>query len=169
MSVTEVPAAVDTESEGDGYPPVESALTADQDAVDDFNAEPDADVGEAAGRSIEDLAADPDTEDDGQAYFVLEDEKPVTIGSLIKRGTPVEYEFKLQSKAIPGAQGMSLMAFSDPERTLVVPGRAGKVEIDPTYNPDGSVKKVTVRASFKPLMAYDARSKAAEVALYGEE
>lgn len=129
-------------------------------------------AGDDGKQSIEDMANGADEEhgeeDDGQ-LFVLEEGKTVTLGTLIKRGTPVEYEFKLSGKAIPGAKGMGLISFADPERTLIVPGRAGKVEVDPTYAPDGSVKKVNVRVHFKPTTAYDARTEAGRVALRGEE
>lgn len=106
-------------------------------------------------------------DDDGQ-LFAFEHGRKVTLGTLIGKKTPVEYEFKMQAKGIPGAAGMNLMAFDDPDRVLVVPGRAGKVEVDPTYDGEGNVKKVTVRANFKPSMAYDSRSEAAQVALAGE-
>jgi hypothetical protein len=49
-----------------------------------------------------------------------------------------------------------------------VPCRAGKTEVDPTYNPDGTVKKVVIRQNMKPITAYDARSEAGRVALTGE-
>lgn len=123
-----------------------------------------------AARSIEDLAGEEvgaGEEDDGQ-LFVMESGKSVTLGTLIKRGTPILYEFKLGGRAVKGAQGMGLLSFAEPDMTLVVPVRAGKVEVDPTYNNDGSVKHVTVRAHVKPTMVYDARTEAAQVALRGE-
>jgi hypothetical protein len=106
-------------------------------------------------------------EDDGQ-LFVLEHGEQVRLSTLYARNTPVEYGFVLEGKTIKGGPGMGLIAFSDPHRTLIVPGRAGKVEVDPTYDGDGNVEKVTVRAHFKPTMAYDSRTEAGKVAFRGE-
>jgi hypothetical protein len=106
-------------------------------------------------------------EDDGQ-LFVIEEGAKVTLGTLIKRGTSVFYEFKLGGKAIKGAGGMGLLSFDQPDMTLVVPGRAGKVEVDPTYDGEGKIKHVTVRAHFKPSTIYDGRSSAGRAALLGE-
>lgn len=139
----------------------------DQDAIDAVNATGDADLGDGAGRSIEDLADEHGEEEDGQ-LFVMEEGRKVTLGTLIKRSTPVEYEFKLGGKAVKGGGNMGLISFTDPDITLIVPGRAGKVEVDPTYNPDGSVKKVTIRAHVKPITAYDSRTEAGIAALRGE-
>lgn len=104
-------------------------------------------------------------EDDGQ-LFVMEAGKTVTLGTLIKRGIPVEYEFRLDGKSVKG-KDMALIAFDDPEITLVVPARAGKVVADPTYDADGALKSVTVRAHVKPKLVYDARTEAARAALGG--
>jgi hypothetical protein len=51
---------------------------------------------------------------------------------------------------------------------MIVPGRAGKVVIDPTYDGEGQVTKVVIRQHFKPTMVYDARTEAGRVALTGE-
>lgn len=120
--------------------------------------------------SIADRAAEGEAEeeDDGQVAFVLEQGKRVTLGSLYRRGCPIEYEFKLSGKAVKGGSNMGLIGFEDPDLTLVVPVRAGKVEVDPTYTPEGSVKKVTVRAHVKPTAVYDARTEAARAVLTGE-
>ena len=128
---------------------------------------PENDASAGVGQTLEDMADETSEEEDGQV-FVIEQGRNVTLGTLIKRGTPVHYEFKLGGKAIKGAAGMGLLAFNDPEMTLVVPVRAGKVEIDPTYDAEDNVKHVTVRASVKPLMVYDSRTEAAQVALRGE-
>jgi hypothetical protein len=107
-----------------------------------------------------------DVDDDGQgALFVMEKGVKLGLGQLIARNTKIEYEFKLGGKGIKGAAGMGLLSFTDPERTLVVPGRAGKIEVEPTYDGDGSIAKVVIRAHFKPLMAYDASTEAGRVAL----
>lgn len=99
---------------------------------------------------------------------MLEHGEHVTLGTLIKRGTSVLYEFKLGGKAVKGGGAMGLLSFDQPDMTLVVPVRAGKVEIDPTYDADGLVKHVTVRAHVKPKTVYDGRSAAGRTALLGE-
>ena len=81
-----------------------------------------------------------------------------------KRGTSIQYEVQLSGKSVKG-KDMSLVAFDDPELTLVVPVVAGKVVIDPTYDGDGNIKHVTVRAYLKPKTVYDARSQAARAVL----
>jgi hypothetical protein len=123
----------------------------------------------AAQAIADDKAANAPTgeEDDGQ-LFVIEEGAKVTLGTLIKRGTSLFYEFKLGGKAIKGAGGMGLLSFDQPDMTLVVPGRAGKVEVDPTYDGEGKIKHVTVRAHFKPSTIYDGRSSAGRAALLGE-
>ncbi len=115
------------------------------------------------GVDLESLGDDPQDE-----LFVLEGEKRVTLSQLISRSTPVEYEFKLGGKAVRGALGMSLVSFSEPDLTLVVPVRAGKVIVDPTYDADGAVKSVKVRVEVKPKRVYDSRSDAARQVLLGE-
>jgi hypothetical protein len=106
-----------------------------------------------------------DEEGDGQFLFVLEEGKKVTFDTLYERGTPVLYEFVLGSKGVKGAGDMGLIAFSDPDILLLVPARAGKIEVAPTYDGDGLVKHVTVRAHVKPLTVFDAHSAAGREAL----
>lgn len=117
--------------------------------------------------SIEDIEARGDTgeEDDGQ-MFVIEQGRKVTLGTLVGRNVPVTYEVKLTGKVLKGPG--SLIAFSEPDVTLVVPSRGGKVEVDPVYDQDGSVKEVHVRQNIKARTFYDARTEAAQVALGGE-
>lgn len=114
------------------------------------------------GRSIADRAGD---DPEPEELFAFENGETVTISKLIARGTPIEYRFNLNSKGISGGDSMGLVAFSDPNRTLVVPVRAGKVVVDPTYNDDGSIKHVRITANFKPTTAYDSRSSEARAAL----
>lgn len=122
----------------------------------------------AAASSENDAAAEPfQQEDDGQT-FMFEQGRKVTLGTLIARGVRVEYEIKLGGKAVKGKGEMGLIGFDSPEILLVVPGRAGKVEIDPTYDADGTIDKVTVRAHIKPQMVYDASTEAGQAALRGE-
>lgn len=125
---------------------------------------------QADGRDLPDGAADdPEVseEEDGQ-LFVVEHGQRVTLSNLVKRGLPVRYEFKLSAKGVKGSGDMGLIGFGDPDITLLVPARAGKVEIDPTYDGDGTVKSVTIRAHVKPLTVYDVRSEAARMVLGGE-
>jgi hypothetical protein len=107
-------------------------------------------------------------EDPPELFELYEHGKRVTLATLYARNTPVEFEFILGGKGIKGAAGMGLVAFTDPDLTLVVPGRAGKVEVDPTYDADGNIKKVRIAQHFKPRMAYDARTEAGQVAVTGE-
>lgn len=123
--------------------------------------------GAEPGESLEGLAQQTGEEDDGQV-FVMENGVKLGLSSLVKRGTPVHYEFKMDGKGMKGGEGMGLISFEDPERTLIVPGRGGKIVTDPTYGPDGVVKHVTVRQHFKPTMVYDSRTEAGQVALRGE-
>lgn len=123
------------------------------------------------GRSIEDRAAEGDNElepDAQEELFVLEGGKKVTISNLYGRGTPVMVEWQLSGKNLKGSGETGLLSYSDPDLLLVVPARAGKVEIDPTYNDDGSVKHVTLRQSLKARTFYDAQTEAAQLLLRGE-
>lgn len=108
-------------------------------------------------------AGDPAGEEDDGQLFVLEQDKRVTLGTLYKRGTPVEFRVVLGSKSVPGDGG--LISFSDPDLVLVVPARAGAVRTEPTYRDDGTLSKVTVYATMKPLSVHDSRSPAALEAL----
>jgi hypothetical protein len=102
---------------------------------------------------------------DGQFLFVIEDGKKVTLDTLFERGTPVLYEFSLGSKSVKGSGTMGLIPFYDPEMLLLVPARAGKVTVEPTYDGNGILKHVTVRAQVKPLTVFDAKSSTARDAL----
>lgn len=131
--------------------------------------DPADDGGDDEGQSIEDLAngagEEHGEEDDGQ-LFVMEQGRKVTLSSLIARNTPTTYEVKLTGRALKGPG--SLIAFSDPDVTLVALCRAGKVTTEPTYNEDGTVKSVHVQQEIKTRTFYDARTEAAQVALRGE-
>ena len=141
-------------------------LAAEQDELD-AGGDPDPDRN---GDGSDQQFPEPDDAGDPQEeLFVFEHGEQVKLSTLYSKGTPVEYELKLSGKAFGGGTGMGLLAFTDPERTLIVPGRAGKVEVDPTYNPDGTVKKVKVRQHFKPATAYDSRTDAGRAALVGEQ
>lgn len=147
----------------------EREAAADFEASVDGHAATLAEGGEAAAerpRSMEDLeTAAGGEEDDGQ-FFVFEQGRKVTLGTLIGRNVPVTYEVKLTGKVLRGPG--SLIAFSEPDVMLVVPSRGGKVEVDPVYAEDGSVKEVHVRQNIKARTFYDARTDAASAALNGE-
>lgn len=121
------------------------------------------------GQSLEErqAAGDPavDEDDDGQ-MFVVEEGQRVTLSTLYKRGTPVEYEFKMTGKSVKGQGG--LISLDETNVMLVVRCVPGKVEIDPTRNADGKVEKVKIRANLKPAAVYQAETDAALVALRGE-
>lgn len=112
-------------------------------------------------KSIADRVTDGDEPDQGE-LFVLEQGKKVTLASLYARSTPVVLEWKFTGKAVKGSGENGLISFDDPDIVLVVPARAGKVEIDPTYNDDGSIKHVTLRPNVKAKTVYDARSEGAK-------
>ena len=109
----------------------------------------------AADRAAEEVALG--QEDDGQ-LFIMENDKKVKLGSLLKRGVPVEYRFKLGGMGVKGKGEMGLIGFSEPNITLVVPALAGKVTVEPTYNDDQEVIKIVITAAVKPKMVYDAKS-----------
>jgi hypothetical protein len=124
--------------------------------IDDAAAEQAKLDAEDAGRK------EPETgeEEDGQ-LFVVEQGKRVTLANLYARSTPVEVVFKFQGRSVKGGAETGLIPFSDPELTLIVPARAGKVEIDPTYDAEGNVSKVTIRPHVRAITVYDSRSEAA--------
>jgi hypothetical protein len=119
------------------------------------------------GQTLADLGENAGEEEDGQ-LFVMENGVKIGLRDLIARNTPIFFEFKMDGKAMKGGQDMGLISFTEPDRVLVVPGRAGKIVTDPTYDGDGSIKHVTVRQHFKPSTVYDGRTEAARVALLGE-
>lgn len=121
---------------------------------------------EANGRAPEQRDEQPTGEEQDGQLFVIENEQRVTLGTLYSRGTPVEYRFVLGSKSVP-ARDAGLIGFTDPDLVLVVPVRAGDVKVSPTYNPDGTVKKVTIYAAMKPLDVMDSRSERGREALLG--
>lgn len=135
---------------------------ADRESTADF------DPGNGLDYSLEgDLVSEPEVaeEDDGQ-LFVVEDAQRVTLGTLFRRGTPVDYEFKLTGKSIRGQGG--LIGLGETNVLMLMRFAPGKVEVVPTRDPDGNVERVTVRTVLRPLAAYQAGSEAAEAALSGE-
>lgn len=106
------------------------------------------------------------TEPVQEELFVLEQERRVGLAQLYARGTPVTFEVKLTGVQLKGPA--NLIAFSEPDVTLVTLARAGKVEVDPTYDSDGNVKEVRVRQNIKARRFFDARSEDAALALRGE-
>lgn len=138
----------------------------EREATAEFDPDTGAVNGNGEGESVTDRAAAPiEEEADGQ-LFVPEHGRRVGLADLFKRGTPVTFEVKLTGKVLKGPG--NLVAFSDPDVMLVVPGRAGPVVQDPVYDEDGNVKEVHVRQTIKARTFYDARSDAARIALQGE-
>jgi hypothetical protein len=147
----------------------------EREATADFDAAGNGDGGYPAGevddekpRTLEDIeavGAEIAEEPDGQ-LFVVEEGERVTLSSLYKRGTPVEYEFKVTGKSVKGQGG--LISLDQTNVMLVLRCVPGKVEIDPTRDSDGRIEKVKIRANLKPAAVYKADSEAARVALSGE-
>ena len=101
---------------------------------------------------------------DEQFEFELEEKgRAVTLSSLIARGTAIERSWKFDGTQVQGSGG--LIPFSSPDILLVVDGRAGKVVVDPTYDADGRIEKVTLRSHVKARRVYDARTEAARARL----
>lgn len=78
--------------------------------------------------------------DDGQ-FFVWEQGRKVTLGTLIARGIPVEHAFVFGGKRLKGRGG--LMGF-DEDVLVVCRGKVGKTSLVPTRDDDEKVTKVTV-------------------------
>ena len=121
-------------------------------------------------RSIEDLAGDPETkvgeEEDGQFVIDAGDGKRITLGSMIPRGTPIEYRVVMGSKSI-GAKG-GLIDPNDTNIMLLVRGVVGDVDVTFKRNEDESIEKAIVYVTIKPKTVYNAKTEAARVMLGGE-
>lgn len=124
-------------------------------------------------RSLEDLESNGGLaeEGDGQMALVVgsENGKEVTLGTLVKRGTPIEVKFKMEGKAISGSGG--LLGFASPNILLLVPARSGQVVTDPTYglNDEGEevVKKATLRQHIRPTNVLNANTAEARALMFG--
>lgn len=87
-------------------------------------------------------------EDDGQAYFVWEHGRKVTFGTLIKRGTDLEYRVKFGGISVKGkGEPIPLEA-----KNMILVGRylSGGLNFVPTHDDEGNVEKVTIYATLKP-------------------
>ncbi|HEX7088710.1 MAG TPA: hypothetical protein VF192_01160 [Longimicrobiales bacterium] len=101
-------------------------------------------------------------EDDGQFTFIVEEKgKALKFSDLIKRGTPVEYAYKLSGKAIPNVSG----GLIDPYKTSHVLVADCVVDsVKPAYirKGDGTVEKVTIYVELKPRIVQQAFSEAGQ-------
>lgn len=123
------------------------------------------------GGSVRDRAeegeGEPDEESDGQFAFVTEEAgKKVSIGTIIARGTPVEYRITMAGKSnvLKGA----LMDPADTMILMLVRGAISKYEVSYTRDDDEKITKVTVFVHIAPKHVLHARSEAARVLLEGE-
>lgn len=121
--------------------------------------------GETNGSSLADRAGEDDdpvpNADEQFEFELVEQGKTVTLSQLIARGTPTIQEWKFEGMSVKGSGG--LVPFSRPDLLLLVDGRAGKVEVDPTYDDEGKVEKVTIRPHVKARYVMDARTEQARV------
>jgi len=106
------------------------------------------------GKTMAEIAEEQALEQQDE-LFVMEGDKAVSLRDLIARKTPKEFFLKMGTARVPGGVDMGLIAFSAGDLKMVVDGRPGKVTIDPTYNADGTVKKVAIVQTFKPRMFWD--------------
>jgi len=93
-------------------------------------------------------------EDDGQ-FFVWEQGRKVTLGTLVSRGIPVESAFVFTGKRLKGQGG--LMALDD-DALVIVRGRVSKVAVVPTRNDEEAVTKVTIETHVAARMLVNADS-----------
>jgi hypothetical protein len=174
-------AIVPTETQDPPMTQEERESRADFDPATNPHVRPEGEAAEERPRTLEEIeaaAAEADRasaeraaaaglaeEEDGQT-FLFEQGRKVGLGTVVKRGTPTTYEVKLTGRTLKGPG--NLIAFDDPDVTLVALGRAGRVIADPTYADDGSIKSVHVTQEIKTKTFYDARTDAARAALDGE-
>jgi hypothetical protein len=105
-------------------------------------------------------ALDETPEQEEFEFDIPEGTRTVSHRELIARNTPIIVEWKFEGRSVRGRK-RGLIPFANPDVVLVVPARAGKVEIDPTYDDDGNVTKVTLRPHVKARTVMDARTEEA--------
>lgn len=110
---------------------------------------------EATGVSVEELEAQgglqapvPAPEADGQGVFFIEQGRQVNFGTIIKRGTDVEYRVKFGGMSIKGKGTPVPLDTKD----LVLAGRymSGGLNFVPSHDEEGNITKITVYATLKP-------------------
>ena len=109
----------------------------------------DAPAGDADGQTLEERSkVQTREEEDGQAAFVWEHGRKVTFGSLIKRGTDIEYKVKFGGISVKG-RGEPIPIES---KDLMLVGRyvSGGMNFVPSHDDEGDVTKVTIYATLKP-------------------
>jgi len=110
----------------------------------------------AEGQSLEDLEESGATgeEDDGQ-FFVWEEGRKVTLGTLIGRGTTVEHAFVFGGKR---QKGRGSLVGLDEDVFLVARGRVEKTVVVPTRDDQERVTKVTIETHIASKVVVNADS-----------
>jgi hypothetical protein len=130
------------------------------------------------GRSVADRAAanggDPEPGEEGddepeqwEFFPVEEDGKTVTLGKLVKAGTPVEVRYKMTGKSIPNVRG----GIMDPYATsalLVADVVVDDVKTQFVRDENQKVEKVIQYVTVKPRIVQNAATEAGRALLRGE-
>lgn len=116
------------------------------------------------GKPLAERAEDPDDDDDPQLeMFIVEDGgRNVTLGSLVKKGTPIENRYVLTGKSIPQVSG----GIIDPYKTSVLLVADCVVDhVKPQYIRDAQqrVEKVVLYVTLKPRRVQQALTEAGRV------
>lgn len=124
------------------------------------------------GRSAADTPAseaETQEEDDGQFAFEVPEVggKKVTLGTMIPRGTPVKYAYKMSGKSVPNVKG-GLIDPSDQNGLLLVSYVVEDVDVKFTRDSDRKITGVTVYVVLAPRDVVNARTEAGRVMLLGE-
>lgn len=130
--------------------------TSDEEAEAAVNATPDADLGDSAGRSLEDLTDDGADQPELFPFGSLEGEDTVTPQRMIKKGLPVEVTASIGKAEVPLKSGML-----DPNRRgrVLVSYRFHKNE-DIAQVEDGDIKSWKIRQNLKATFVEDAGDEA---------
>lgn len=146
----------DSENPNPVTPPDEPTAARDGDAPDGEGPRSGSPLEEADDGAIGE-------EEDGQLVFeVIEHGKKITLGSLVNRGTPVSYRFKMGGKSIPDVKGGLL----DPYATSVMLLADCVVDTNKVQyirDEQQRVKEVIVYMELKPRAVADLRSEQGQV------
>lgn len=121
--------------------------------------------GPRTGKPLEEADDSSTEEEDGQKALVfetIEQGKRITLGSLVNRGTPVSYRFKMGGKSIPDVKGGLL----DPYATSVMLLADCVVDTNKVQylrDEQQRVKEVIVYMELKPRAVADLRSEQGQV------
>lgn len=122
------------------------------------------------GMSVADRALEDHPEDEPEQWEffpVEEDGKTVTLGKLVKAGTPVEVRYKMTGKSIPNVRG----GIMDPYATraiLVADVVVGNVQTEFVRDDNQKVEKVIQYVTVKPRVVQNAATEAGQALLRGE-